>query len=255
MTFDKKVKAFQKVSNLYIVDISAKNKYGWGPPSSTFTFYNKGVGKSHFIIWNLWSFIFMKIEMRRSRKTFILYPDYSTQQIKYKEPKVEKEVKKVTFNSQHVEKPSIFQSSQQEEKLFICALSSCKSKGICFKKIPSQPRPSFIKGDLLNCPPPCSVQKWKKTKKPTKGSLRWRILLKNSSGWFNTIFQFWYCREGGTVKKSLCRISQLVWLDRRKSLNIEWNFETYSTKNFVEQVEQTPDSGFQEKPLVMDRFS
>ena len=25
--------------------ISAKNKYGWGPPSSTFTFYNKGVGK------------------------------------------------------------------------------------------------------------------------------------------------------------------------------------------------------------------
>ena len=49
MTFDKKVKAFQKVSNLYIVDISAKNKYGWGPPSSTFTFYNKGVGKSHFI--------------------------------------------------------------------------------------------------------------------------------------------------------------------------------------------------------------
>ena len=96
----------------------------------------------------------MKIEMRRSRKTFILYPDYSTQQIKYKEPKVEKEVKKVTFNSQHVEKPSIFQSSQQEEKLFICALSSCKSKGICFKKIPSQPRPSFIKGDILNCPAP-----------------------------------------------------------------------------------------------------
>ena len=49
LTFDKKVKASQKVSNLYIVDISAKNKYGWGPPSSTFTFYNKGVGKSHFI--------------------------------------------------------------------------------------------------------------------------------------------------------------------------------------------------------------
>ena len=83
------------------------------------------------------SFIFMKIEMRRSRKTFIFPPDYSTQQIKYKEPKVEKEVKKVTFNSQHVEQPSIFQSSQQEEKLFICALSSCKSKGICFKNIPS----------------------------------------------------------------------------------------------------------------------
>ena len=41
------------------------------------------------------------------------------------------------FNSQHVEQPSIFQSSQQEEKLFICALSSCKSKGICFKNIPS----------------------------------------------------------------------------------------------------------------------
>ena len=106
--------------------------------------------------------IFMKIEMRRSRKTFILYPDYSTQQIKYKEPKVEKEVKKVTFNSQHVEKPSIFQSSQEEEKLFICALSSCKSKGICFKKIPSQPRPSFIKGDLLNCPPPLFSTKMKK---------------------------------------------------------------------------------------------
>ena len=38
------------------------------------------------------------------------------------------------FNSRHVEQPSIFQSSQQEGKLFICALSSCKSKGICFKK-------------------------------------------------------------------------------------------------------------------------
>ena len=111
LTFDKKVKAFQKVSNLYIVDISAKNKYGWGPPSSTFTFYNKGVGKSHFVDK---IFYFLSIV----RKTFIFSPDYSTQQIKYKEPKVEKEVKKVTFNSQHVEQPSIFQSSQQEEKLF-----------------------------------------------------------------------------------------------------------------------------------------
>ena len=72
-----------------------------------------------------------------SGKLSFFPPDYSTQQIKYKEPKVEKEVKKVTFNSQHVEQPSIFQSSQQEEKLFMCALSSCKRKGICFKNIPS----------------------------------------------------------------------------------------------------------------------
>ena len=27
------------------VEFSAKNKYGWGAPSSIFTFYNKGVGK------------------------------------------------------------------------------------------------------------------------------------------------------------------------------------------------------------------
>ena len=32
------------ISKLTVYQISAKNKYGWGPPSSTFTFYNKGVG-------------------------------------------------------------------------------------------------------------------------------------------------------------------------------------------------------------------
>ena len=26
-------------------NIAAKNQYDWGPPSSTFTFFNKGVGK------------------------------------------------------------------------------------------------------------------------------------------------------------------------------------------------------------------
>ena len=93
MTFDKKVKAFQKVSNLYIVDISAKNKYGWGPPSSTFTFYNKGVGKSHFIYE---IFYLYKNRDEEKLENFHFPPDYSTQQIKYKEPKVEKEVKKVT---------------------------------------------------------------------------------------------------------------------------------------------------------------
>ena len=37
--------AFHLETNISCYQISAKNKYGWGPPSSTFTFYNKGVGK------------------------------------------------------------------------------------------------------------------------------------------------------------------------------------------------------------------
>ena len=28
---------------IYVLS-AAKNKYGWGPPSSTFTFFNKGIG-------------------------------------------------------------------------------------------------------------------------------------------------------------------------------------------------------------------
>jgi len=46
-------------ATVYDVVGMAKNEYGWGPMSSTFTFYNKGI-------------------------------DYSTQQIKYKEPEIEK---------------------------------------------------------------------------------------------------------------------------------------------------------------------
>jgi len=73
---------FLESGTVYDVIGLAKNKYGWGPPSSTFTFYNKGV-------------------------------DYSTQQIKYKEPKVEKEVKEVeeTPDSGFQEKPLVMDRS------------------------------------------------------------------------------------------------------------------------------------------------
>ena len=33
------------IDNLQPLFFVAKNEYGWGPPSSTFTFYNKGIGK------------------------------------------------------------------------------------------------------------------------------------------------------------------------------------------------------------------
>eukprot|EP00090_Calanus_glacialis_P044461 TRINITY_DN7935_c0_g1_i1.p1 TRINITY_DN7935_c0_g1~~TRINITY_DN7935_c0_g1_i1.p1 ORF type:complete len:540 (-),score=51.18 TRINITY_DN7935_c0_g1_i1:141-1760(-) len=46
---------FLESGTVYDIIGLAKNKYGWGPPSSTFTFFNKGI-------------------------------DYSTQQIKYKDP-------------------------------------------------------------------------------------------------------------------------------------------------------------------------
>ena len=32
---------------IYQLILLAKNEYGWGPLSSTFTFYNKGIGKIH----------------------------------------------------------------------------------------------------------------------------------------------------------------------------------------------------------------
>ena len=134
MTFDKKVKAFQKVSNLYIVDISAKNKYGWGPPSSTFTFYNKGVGKSHFIYEILYLY---ENRDEEKQENFHFPPRLLDTTDQVQGAQSGKRSEEGNFNSQHVEQPSIFQSSQQEEKLFICALSSCKSKGICFKNIPS----------------------------------------------------------------------------------------------------------------------
>ena len=38
---------------IYQLILSAKNEYGWGPLSSTFTFYNKGIGKIHPDIFQL----------------------------------------------------------------------------------------------------------------------------------------------------------------------------------------------------------
>jgi len=74
---------FLESGTVYDVIGRAKNKYGWGPDSPTFTFYNKGV-------------------------------DYSTQQIKYKEPPEEETLEEVLGDSAFQEKPLVMDRSSSK---------------------------------------------------------------------------------------------------------------------------------------------
>ena len=73
---------------MFFFFISGKNKYGWGPPSSIFTFYNKGIGK----YYNFENIHWITLWIFNSNVNYWLsiISDYSTQQIKYKDRKIEK---------------------------------------------------------------------------------------------------------------------------------------------------------------------
>ena len=52
---------------------------------------------------------------------------------------------------------------------------------------------------VFNCSPLCSVTTWKKANEPTRGSFRWRISWKSSSGWLLGISHFG-TEQGGAAK-------------------------------------------------------
>ena len=61
------------------------------------------------------------------------------------------------------------------------------------------PRFIHIQGDFFNCPPPCSVPKWK-----TIGSLKWMISWNSSSGWLVSIFLILFLTKGAGERLKQC---------------------------------------------------